>query len=176
MSLPAFRANANGPDPSPPTTPSFGVDRGNSLDCGAFVAEAAPKLRRVFAVRYGIDAADDIAAEALEYAWANWSHVSVLDNPIGFLYSVGCSKSRRYARWRRRINFPVEPVRAIESRRDLFDGLRQLSDDQRVAVVAVHGYGWTYREVAEILNATESAVTNHVHRGLVKLRALMGES
>ncbi len=140
-----------------------------------FVEEAAPRLRRAFAARFGTDLADDITAEAIEHAWTNWSVVSEMHNPIGFLFSVGCSKARKYARWSRRLAFPVEPVRPIESRHDLFEGLRRLSDDQRVAVLAVHGYGWSYVEVAEILNVSESAVTNYVHRGLKKLRALLDD-
>lgn len=143
--------------------------------CSAFVEVATPRLRRVFVARFGIDAADDITAEVLEYAWNHWTDVSTMNNPMGFLFSVGCSKSRRYARWRRRISFPIEPVRPVESRQDLFQGLRALTDDQRVAVLAVHGYGWTYAEVAEILRISEAAVTNHVHRGLKKLRTILRE-
>ena len=45
-----------------------------------------------------------------------------------------------------------------------------------MAVLLVHGYGFSYREVAEVLDVSEAAVTNHVHRGLRKLRSrLEGE-
>ena len=152
----------------------WGGSRG--LDsCSLFVSEAAPKLRRAFAARFGLGIADDVTAEAVAYAWNHWDRVASMANPVGFLFTVGCSKARKYRRWGRRIAFPVESVRPIESRRDLFDGLRRLSDDQRVAVVAVHGYGWTYAEVAEILGVSTTAVTNHVHRGLAKLRVLLQE-
>lgn len=144
--------------------------------CSAFIGVAGPRLRRAFAARFGVEIADDVTAEAIAYAWNDWSRVSTMENPVGFLYSVGCSKARKYARWKRRIVFPIEPVRPVESRRDLFDGLRKLSDDQRVSVLAVHGYGWTYAEVAEILGVSQAAVTNHVHRGLAKLRTFLEES
>jgi RNA polymerase sigma factor (sigma-70 family) len=146
-----------------------------AVSCSAFVEVAAPKLRRAFAARFGVEVADDIAAEAVAYAWNNWERVSEMENPIGFLFSVGCSKARRYLRWKIRVAFPVEAVRPVESRRDLFDGLRKLSDDQRVAVLAVHGYGWTYAEVAEMLGVSPAAVTNHVHRGLAKLKEFLRE-
>ena len=135
-----------------------------------FSAEASVKLRRVFASRYGVDVADDLTSEVIEHAWANWDQLRTMTNPIGFLYRVGCSKARRYHRWGRSIHFPVEPVRPPESKVDIFLALRRLTRDQRVAVLAVHGFGWSYAEVAEILDTTEANVTNHVHRGLTKLR------
>lgn len=151
--------------------------RGHGIDaCTEFVAVAAPKLRRAFAARYGVELADDITAEAVAHAWKNWDRISLMENPTGFLFSVGCSKARRYTRWKVVVAFPVEPVRPVESRRDLFDGLRKLSGEQRVAVLAVHGYGWTYAEVAEILGVSQAAVTNHVHRGLAKLKNLLKET
>ena len=163
------------PLPIPEPVAPGGSPRGIG-SCAEFIKVAGPRLRRAFAARFGVDMADDVSAEAIEFAWDNWDRVSKMDNPMGFLFSVGCSKARRYSRWRRRVSFPVEPVRPVESRRDLFDGLKKLSDDQRVAVLAVHGYGWTYAEVAEILGITPAAVTNHVHRGLAKLRVHMGET
>jgi DNA-directed RNA polymerase specialized sigma24 family protein len=43
-----------------------------------------------------------------------------------------------------------------------------------VAVVLVHCFGYRYREVAELLGVSEAAVTNHVHRGLARLRSMLG--
>ena len=48
--------------------------------------------------------------------------------------------------------------------------LAQLSDRQRVAVVLVHGFGWTLREVAELTNTKVTTVQNHLERGLAQLR------
>jgi DNA-directed RNA polymerase specialized sigma24 family protein len=49
--------------------------------------------------------------------------------------------------------------------------LAQLSDRQRVAVVLVHGFGWTIREVAELTNTRTTTVQNHLERGLARLRS-----
>jgi RNA polymerase sigma-70 factor (ECF subfamily) len=57
----------------------------------------------------------------------------------------------------------------------LFNALRRLTPDQRVAVVMVHMYGFSYREVAELTEASESAVTNYVHRGMNRLRVLLAQ-
>jgi DNA-directed RNA polymerase specialized sigma24 family protein len=39
-----------------------------------------------------------------------------------------------------------------------------------VAVVLCHGFQWTHREVAELLDLSPSTVQNHVERGLANLR------
>jgi RNA polymerase sigma factor (sigma-70 family) len=52
--------------------------------------------------------------------------------------------------------------------------LRSLSQRQRTAVVLVHGFGWTLREVAEIMGTKITTVQNHVERGLAKLRTELG--
>jgi Sigma-70, region 4 len=41
------------------------------------------------------------------------------------------------------------------------------------AVVLVHGYGWTPREVAELTGIAPTSVQNHVERGLARLRAAL---
>jgi RNA polymerase sigma-70 factor (ECF subfamily) len=56
---------------------------------------------------------------------------------------------------------------------EMFDVLARLSPRQRVSVLLVHAYDWTYPEVAEVLGIKVSAVTNHVHRGTKKLRRML---
>jgi RNA polymerase sigma factor (sigma-70 family) len=51
--------------------------------------------------------------------------------------------------------------------------LAALSEAQRVAVVLVHGYGWTLREVADLTAVTVSTVQSHAERGLSKLRSAL---
>jgi RNA polymerase sigma factor (sigma-70 family) len=51
--------------------------------------------------------------------------------------------------------------------------LESLSEQQRVAVVLAHGFGWTHREFAELLGVSTSTVQNHVERAVAKLRAAL---
>ena len=53
-------------------------------------------------------------------------------------------------------------------------GLRSLPERQRVAVVLVHGYGWTHAEIAELLGIARTSVQNHLERGLASLRTQIG--
>ncbi|MGH8935267.1 MAG: RNA polymerase sigma factor, partial [Acidimicrobiia bacterium] len=50
----------------------------------------------------------------------------------------------------------------------------RLTPLQRQAVVLVHGCGYPYREVAQLLEIAPSTVQTHVERGLEKLRAALG--
>jgi RNA polymerase sigma factor (sigma-70 family) len=135
-------------------------------------------LSRAFAARYGLELGAEVTAETMVWAWEHWERVATMDNAAGYLYRVGQSAARRHVRWsRRRVDLPVEPRRddGTELRGDVFDALARLKPDQRVAVLMVHGYSFTYREVAELLGVSEAAVTNHVHRGLNRLRSILEE-
>jgi RNA polymerase sigma factor (sigma-70 family) len=48
-----------------------------------------------------------------------------------------------------------------------------LSENQRVAVVLVHGFGWTASEVAELLGVRATTVQTHVERALARLRVAL---
>ena len=52
--------------------------------------------------------------------------------------------------------------------------LAALTQRQRLAVVLVHGYGYTLREVAELTGIGPTTVRNHLSRGLSRLRSLLG--
>jgi RNA polymerase sigma factor (sigma-70 family) len=55
----------------------------------------------------------------------------------------------------------------------LLDALRALTEHQRVAVLLVHGYGWTHREAADLLGIRPSSLRNHLRRALTHLRAAL---
>jgi RNA polymerase sigma-70 factor (ECF subfamily) len=57
----------------------------------------------------------------------------------------------------------------------LADALPQLPDAQREAVILHHLQGWSLAELAGHLGRSEPAVAGLLHRGLKKLRELLGE-
>ncbi len=132
-----------------------------------FFADAEPRLRRALIAMLGPQRGRDATAEALSYAWENWAHVQQLTNPVGYLLRVGQSRTRP-RRIRSIFARPDEPEPWCEPA--LGPLLAQLSDRQRVAVVLVHGFGWTLREVAELTNTKVTTVQNHLERGLARLR------
>lgn len=140
--------------------------------------EAMERVEHALIARFGGEIGIEVAAEVRAWAWHNLDQVAGAENPAGLLYRVGQSRARGHLRWAQR-RAPVEllPEGVVRDRNaelvDLFRFLGDLSEPQRVAVVLVHAHGETYDDVAAVLGVSTAAVTNHVHRGLKKLRRLM---
>jgi DNA-directed RNA polymerase specialized sigma24 family protein len=142
-------------------------------DFSAFFALAEPRLRRAFVAAYGGERGREATAEALAWAWEHWSEVEAMDNPIGYLYRVGRSRTRG-----RRFRVVFTPVDRYEPwvEPGLGAALASLTERQRLTVGLVHGYGWTLREVADVCGLRVTTVQNHLERGTARLRSLLGVS
>jgi DNA-directed RNA polymerase specialized sigma24 family protein len=139
----------------------------------AFVGEVRPRLARALLATFGLERGGEALAESMAYAWEHFDDLELMDNPGGYLYRVGASRSRR--RRRDAVDFPEPQSLGLPSvEPKLASGLRRLSERQRVCVVLVHGFGWTHRETAEFLGLSRSSVQNHVERGLESLRQTIG--
>jgi DNA-directed RNA polymerase specialized sigma24 family protein len=68
---------------------------GRDDDFERFFREVEPRLRRAFVGTAGVEAAGDAAAEALAWARESWERVQTMENPAGYLFRVGQSRSRR---------------------------------------------------------------------------------
>lgn len=137
-----------------------------------FVRRHEPKLRVALMAAYGPERGREATCEALAYGWENWGKIKVMERPVGYLYRVGQSKSRP-----RRSPVP-DPVVVVRSEPWVEPGLphalERLSRRQRMAVVLVDAYGWTYQETAEVMGISTESVRTHLARGLRKLRASLG--
>lgn len=141
----------------------------------AFVETGGLRLRQAFVARYGPHDGADVHADVLARAWADWDRIAAMDNPAGYLYTLGRSAHRRYRRWQRRPPFAV-PSSVQADDPDLFLSLGALTDAQRVAVLLVHAHGATYAEAAAVLDVPVTTITNHLHRGLQRLRSDLEET
>lgn len=140
-------------------------------DFEQFAGGARPRLQRALVARYGVEIGVEATSDAMAYAWEHWTRVGAMDNAIGFLWRVAQTSVRRHHRWNTRPTYPAERVTdAGSDRTELPPALWKLRPDVRVALLLVHGYAWTYDEVAALLDVPLSTVRNHVHRGLKKLR------
>lgn len=137
----------------------------------SFVAEVEPRLRRAFTLLRGPDDGWDATAEALAWAWENWSTLQEMANPVGYLYRVGSSRTRRR---RPRWSPGHAEVEGPGFEPGLGPALSRLSERQRTTVVLVHGCGWTHQEVAEALELSRSSVGTHVARAMAQLRKELG--
>ena len=52
--------------------------------------------------------------------------------------------------------------------------LERLSPRQRVAVVLVHGLGYTHKDAARLIGIRPATLQKHVERGMAKLRIDLG--
>lgn len=137
-----------------------------------FVATHEPRLRRAFAGCRSPEDAHEAVAEALAFAWENWERVSEMENPAGYLFRVGQSRTRRLAPRRVSLPTPVE-LGLPEVEPALVPALLELSEAQRTAVWLVHGCQWRYGEAAEAMGMSTSAIGTHVSRALARLRSLL---
>jgi RNA polymerase sigma factor (sigma-70 family) len=133
------------------------------------VAEAEPRLRKALVATYGAQVGREATLDALAYAWEHRDRLGSWANPTPYLYRVGQSSARRQLRplpaaW------PVEPEEPRSFEPGLGPALAALSEQQRAAVVLVHGYGWPLREVAGLLDVSASTVRIHLDRALRRLR------
>src|SRR4051812_44874275 len=108
----------------------------------AFVTMHEPRLRRALVAAYGSQRGREATAEALGWAWENWAKASTLDAPVPYLFRVGRSRTRT-RKFRAVFDIPIHHEPHVEPK--LRAALEALTEHQRVAVVLVHGYGWTMR-------------------------------
>jgi RNA polymerase sigma factor (sigma-70 family) len=148
------------------------TDTSREQEFSAFLAESEPRLRRLLISRYGSEVGREAAAEAFAYGWEHWGRLRSMKNPIGYLFRVAQSRSRRFRfKKERPSSNPVaesNPEPWIEPA--LADALQGLSPRQRAAVMMIHGYGHTYEETASAMGVSRSTIQRHVERGMAKLR------
>lgn len=145
-------------------------------DFDGFYAEIRAGLGKALVARYGPDLAAELVADVAAYAWEHRTRVMAMENPIGYLYRVAQSKSRRYSRWSRRAPAPparAEPPSSFDP--ELERHLASLPVRQRMCVLLIHGYQWSYEEAAATLGLSVPAVRNHLHRAMRTLRARVVE-
>jgi len=161
-------------DAQPGTTPAgqgAGDPAADLADFELFVRQTEPQLSRALAAAYGFEDGRDATAEALAYAWEHWHKLQHIANLPGYLFRVGQTRGRSK---RQPVLFDVAAEAEHSFEPGLPSALAALSQRQRIAVVLVHGYGYTLREVADLTGVRPTTVQNHLTRGLVRLRTLLG--
>jgi len=137
-----------------------------------------PRLERALVARYGVDDGREATSESIAYAVEHWDRLSTMTNPAGYLFRVGQSYgSRLSSRWRRSrllVEHPATSDSLFDA--DLQAALMKLKPNERVAIVLVHSHGHSYAEVAEVLDVPTTTVSNHLNRGLSRLRKLLESS
>ena len=138
-----------------------------------FFGLTEPRLRTALCAAFGADLGREATQQALAYGWEHWERIQEMDNPAGYLWTVGRNYGRRQRR--ERPAFPtVASNRTPEVEPALPAGLASLTEKQRIAVMLVYGLEWTFAEVAELMGVSKSTVQTQARRGIAKLRRHIG--
>jgi DNA-directed RNA polymerase specialized sigma24 family protein len=137
----------------------------------AFVERVKPGLLQALIATYGPVDGREACVDALSWAWEHWDRLVDVDHPVGYLYRVGQSATRRFLPKQ----VPVRLVEILETgfpdvEPELLPALSRLSEQQRTVVVLVHGYGWRQAEVARLLGISPSTVHDYLNRAIDRLR------
>lgn len=62
-----------------------------------FVGRVESRLRVALVATYGAHDGRAATVDALSWAWEHWDRLQSMANPVGYLYRVGQSATRRYA-------------------------------------------------------------------------------
>lgn len=141
-----------------------------------FFGRSEARVRQSLTPMLGLEVAREATAEAFVYGWENWGRVRAMDNPVGYLYTVGRDKGRRIAKRNRHgallSEVPVVGIPMIEPA--LPKALEGLTERQRTVVMLVHCYQWSIGEVADHLGLSRSSTQTHLERGMDSLRTDIG--
>jgi RNA polymerase sigma factor (sigma-70 family) len=166
----------------------LGVPVGSSLhfesDAETFLTVVGAQLTGALVIRTGDPAlAEELASEAIARAWADWAHVSTMENPTGWVFRVGfnltASHWRRRAA-RRRID-DRQPVRddAVHLRTAealvMRDAIAQLSEQQQRIVILRFYVQMSVRETADTLQVSTGTVKTQTSRAMARLRTMLDE-
>ncbi len=116
----------------------------------------------------------DATADALAYGWKHWERVRSLDHPAAYLWQVGRNRARRIRARKRLLFESVQLDHATWVEPGLPRAVARLSERQRVAVMLIYGFEWTFAEVAELLGVSRSTVQKHTERAMDRLRRELG--
>ena len=131
------------------------------------------RLLPALVAKWGVEVGSDVCSDVEAYAWEHRARLARMDNPLGYLYRVAQSKSRSHLRWMKRTTFPGRFPEGVHEDAALHETLlllAALTDRQRVCILLVHAFGWSYADVAALLGVTRAVVNHDVSRGLARLR------
>jgi RNA polymerase sigma factor (sigma-70 family) len=143
-----------------------------------FDAEALTLFRRLCVITGLQVEAEEIMQEAFLAIWQRWDRVSVMDDPVGYLYRTAMNVFRSRARRarlaiRKTVSMaePADPFAGIDERADLLAALRALTPRQRAAFVLTDGLGYSSEDAAAALGVTAGTVRGLASRARAALRS-----
>jgi RNA polymerase sigma-70 factor (ECF subfamily) len=151
------------------------------IEFEAFFTDRYDEVRRALTVAFG-DArlAEDCAQEAFVRAFVRWKRIATMDNPAGWVYVVATNIGRRRRPWPAVAVADAAPAAdfadAIVDRASIAQGIQQLPDRQRVAVVLRYLADLSIADVAAAMGCAQGTVKSTLHSALARLRVALAET
>ena len=147
-----------------------------------------PLEKSLSLITFDAGLAADAAQEACLRLYLRWDDVDKLDDPVAWLYRVGINRCRDYRRQLKRATRLFERLSTEAGRTGAegaepeqqwapdadFAGLvRGLPKQQRIAAVLFYQADLSTKEMARVMQISESAVKSHLQRAREALRPLV---
>jgi RNA polymerase sigma-70 factor, ECF subfamily len=153
----------------------------DALEFELFFEAERRRLFRALYVMTGIrNEAEEIVQDAFLKLWERWARVSVMDDPVGYLYRTAMNLARsRLRRIIRAARVPISPERSFEphdatdARDAVVRALAGLSPRQRQAVVLVELLERSTQETAELMHVSPSTVRSLTSEARKAMKAAM---
>ncbi|MEU5718185.1 SigE family RNA polymerase sigma factor [Streptomyces sp. NPDC020403] len=164
------------------------VDDAAATDFHAFFDAHYAELARFAHLLTGeVDAADDLAADALTALWPRWDRVRDADHPVayarGVVANLARTRIRSTVRERRRIALFWAPHESgdgyaadgpdVSAVVDVQGALRQLPFRKRACVVLRHAFDHSERDTSLVLGISVGTVKSQTSRGVAELQRLL---
>jgi len=134
-----------------------------------------------------VDEAEDLVQRSLIKGFNNLSRCREPERFGGWLYRIVVNLCKDQLKGRHRLEVPLESVAERSSKRagpdrdfdrsalreELYQALQELSPDRREAFVLKHVEGWSYEEMAEVLQVSVSALKMRVMRAREHMQELL---
>lgn len=152
----------------------FGDDDFERAFASLFSLAMGPALR----ILRTVPAAEDVAAEVLDRAYADWPRLRVAAWREAWTVRVTTNLAIDQVRRGRRRHpaVAVSDSGELEVRLDLASAVARLPRRQREAISLRYFGDLAEREVAALMDVSVGSVKQHIHRGLASIRLDLGEA
>lgn len=139
-------------------------------------------LRAMYLATGNKHEAEDLAQDAMARVLERWDRVSVLEDPVGYVYRVALNRRRsllrRFAVALRKTPEAHEPesMAAVEERDAIKRALAGLPTSQREALVLCDWLGMSDTQAGAVLGASPGAIRTRLHRARSEMRTILGGS
>jgi len=134
-------------------------------------------MRPASRILRSVEAAEDVAAEVLARAYADWKRLGGQPWLEAWITRVATNLSIDHVRKakRRLPQVHVADTGQLELRMDLASAVARLPKRQREAVSLRYFGDLSEQEVAALMQVSVGSVKTHVHRGLASIRLELGD-